>query len=285
VNVIALLACHNRKELTLRCLDAFFSQTFRQDPPKLEAIVVDDGSTDGTGAAVQAQFDSVHVLAGDGTLYWARGMQLAESRAVARRPEFVLWLNDDVTLDATAVDRLLTATATCSDAIVVGVLLDPDTRVVTYSGVTRSWWHPLRTRLVEPSDRLQEADTFNGNVVLVPRLVYERVGPIDGGFSHAQADYDYGFRARAAGFRVVVAPGVFGVCKRGGSQGTFRDSTLSLKTRWQLILGPRGLPVRSHMRYLRRHGGRLWPVFWAAPYVKLTVSALATAPGRRLRSG
>jgi GT2 family glycosyltransferase len=282
VKVVALLTCHNRKDLTLRCLEAFFSQTFRASAPRLEAIVVDDGSTDGTGEAVRAEFGSARVIAGDGTLYWARGMQLAESRAIPERPDFLLWLNDDVTLDPTALDRLLGTAATCPDAIVVGALLDSETRLVTYSGVLQSRWHPLRVRLVEPGDRPLEADTFNGNVVLVPRLVSERVGSIDGGFSHSQADFDYGLRARQAGFRVVVAPGTFGTCRRSGQQGTFNDTTLSLGRRWQLVQSATGLPMRSHARYLRRHGGRLWPLFWVAPYVKLAVSALATAPGRRL---
>ena len=285
MNVVALLACHNRKDLTLRCLEAFFSQVFRATAPTLEAIVVDDGSTDGTGKAVQAKFGSVRVIAGDGTLYWARGMQLAESFAIPERPDFLLWLNDDVTVDPDAVDRLLETAAACSDAIVVGALLDPETRVVTYSGVVQSRWHPLRTRLVEPGDRPLEADTFNGNLVLVPRVACERVGSIDGGFAHGQADFDYGLRARQAGFRIVVAPGTFGNCRRGGQQGTFYDTSLSLRQRWQLVQSSTGLPMRSHARYLRRHGGRLWPLFWAAPYVKLTLSALASAPKRRLSRG
>lgn len=284
MKVVALLACHNRRDLTLRCLDALFSQSFRATVPALEAIVVDDGSTDGTGAAVQAAFPSARVVAGDGTLFWARAMQLAESWAVREQPECLLWLNDDVTLDVTALDRLLATAATCPDAVVVGALLDPDTKAIAYSGVMRSWWHPLRARPVEPGDRPLEAETFNGNVVLVPRLVYERVGSIDGGFAHSQADFDYGLRARQAGFRIVVAPGTYGTCRRPDWQGTFYDTRLSLRQRWQLVQSAKGLPMRSHARYLRRHGGPLWPLFWATPYVKLALSALATAPKRR-RSG
>jgi len=281
VKVVALLTCHNRKELTLRCLEAFFSQAFRANAAVLEAIVVDDGSTDGTGEAVAAKFDSARVLEGDGSLFWAGGMQRAESWAIAERPEFLLWLNDDVTLDASAVDRLLATAATSPDAIVVGALLDPETGAVTYSGVVASRWHPMRTRLVEPSYVPLEAETFNGNLVLVPRVVYERLGSIDGSFSHGQADFDYGLRARRAGFRIVVGPGSFGVCRRGHRLGTFEDTTLSLTRRWALVRSPTGLPMRSHARYMRRHGGRLWPVFWAAPYVKLTLSALAAALRRR----
>ncbi len=281
MKVIALLTCHNRRELTLRCLAALFAQEFASATPELRAVVVDDGSTDGTAEAVLESFDAAQVVRAGGSLFWAGGMQLAELTAIAERPDYLLWLNDDVELDVMALDRLLATAGTCPDAVVVGALLDPDSRAVTYSGVTLSRWHPLRARLVEPGDRPLEADTFNGNVVLVPRVVYESVGRIDGSFSHGQADFDYGLRARRAGFRVVVAPRAVGACSRGGEHGTFADTALPLRRRWQLVQSPTGLPMRSHARYLRRHGGPLWPLFWAAPYVKLTLSALATAPRRR----
>lgn len=283
LTVVALLACHDRRDLTLRCLRSFFAQTFTVSPPELRAIVVDDGSTDGTTAALRAEFDRIHVITGDGTLFWARAMALAESHATGDRPEFLLWLNDDVSLDTRAVDRLLAVASRGPEAIVVGALADPDTSAVTYSGVVLSRWHPLRFRLVEPGDDVREADTFNGNVVLVPRSVSDRVGPIDGRFSHAQADFDYGLRARRAGIPVLVAPGMSGICRRGNRGGTFLDQSLSLRQRWRLIREPTGLPMHSHARYLRRHGGRLWPLFWAIPYLKLVWSALATAP-RRARS-
>jgi GT2 family glycosyltransferase len=286
LRVVALLACHNRKELTLRCLESFFSQSVAGSSAALEAVIVDDGSTDGTAEAVRASFAAARVVAGDGTLYWARGMQLAEANAISARPDYFLWLNDDVTLDADALDRLLGTAEAFPDAIIAAALLDPDTGAVAYSGVVLGKWHPLRARLVEPGDHPVAVDTFNGNLVLVPRVVYERVGPIDGGFSHSQADFDFGLRAREAGFRVVLAAGAFGACRRGVRQGGFDDTTLSLGQRWRLVQSATGLPMRSHARYLRRHGGPLWPIFWAAPYVKLALSAIAAAPGRwRARSG
>jgi GT2 family glycosyltransferase len=270
--------------VTLRSLRSLFSQVFPDAAPALAAVVVDDGSTDGTAEGIRAEFPSARVVTADGTLFWARGMELAESHATTERPEFLLWLNDDVILDASALARLLATSASCPDAIVVGALVDPETGALTYSGVRRSWWHPLRTSLVEPGDRPLEADTFNGNLVLVPRSVYERACPIDGGFSHGQADFDYGFRARGAGARIVVAPGTHGTCSRARPPH-FEDPTLSLRERWRLVQSPKGLPMASHARYLRRHGGLLWPLFWAVPYAKLTLGALWSALRRKREGG
>jgi GT2 family glycosyltransferase len=277
MKVIAILTCHNRRRLTLRCLETFFAQSFHGPALELEAVVVDDGSVDGTAAAVRAAFESVQVVEGDGTLFWAGGMQVAEAAAFERRPDYLLWLNDDVMLAPDALERMLDSVTEHPNAIIVGALVDPETGEVTYSGRLRSAWHPLRTQLVGPADRVREADTFNGNVVLVPQVVFRSLESIDGAFSHSQADFDYGLRARAAGFRVLVAPGTVGACRREHFRGTFNDRSLSLQRRWELMRRPTGLPMRSHARFLRRHGGPLWPIFWLAPYAKLLVSGLADA--------
>ena len=51
-----------------------------------------------------------------------------------------------------------------------------------------------------------EVDAMNGNLVLVPRPTAERMGGIDGKFSHALADIDYATRARRLGHRLCLLP-------------------------------------------------------------------------------
>ncbi len=74
--VVAILTCHNRRTLTLHCLERFCAQNVRG--VRLAVVVCDDGSTDGTAEAVRANFDDrVQLVEGDGHLYWAAGMALA----------------------------------------------------------------------------------------------------------------------------------------------------------------------------------------------------------------
>jgi GT2 family glycosyltransferase len=269
--VVALLACHNRRDRTVRCLESLFAQDV--EGVELSAVLVDDGSTDGTSDVVRSRFDDVEIVRGDGSLYWARSMALAEKHAAARRPEFLLWLNDDVLLYPDAVRTLIAAEDADRDPrIAAGYTLDPVTGVPNYGGASRVDWHPLRFRLVVPTDaRTTSSDTFNGNVVLVPRAISDAVGGIDGHFAHALADYDYGLRARALGFEVVVAGAAVGECLREFGPARWRDASLPLPTRYRLMLSRKGVPISSSSRYLRRHGNKLWPVYVAATYAKVAV--------------
>ncbi len=280
VYITAILACRNRRNQTLACLDSLFRQDLGSQDVRLAAVVVDDGSCDGTADAISERFPAVELLRGDGRLFWANAMAMAESAAITSRPDYLLWLNDDVVLDADAVRRLRAVAMMpgWSSAIVAGALQDGESGRLTYSGVRRVDWHPMRYELVPPGDEPAEADTFNGNVVLVPRDVYGSVGGIDGCFAHAMADFDYGLRARRLGFPVVVMPGRAGCCTRGSSP-LARDG--SIREQLRTLLSPKGLPPRSLARYLYRHGGALWPVFVASPYVKFGAKALGRVVQRR----
>lgn len=273
-SVIAIVASHNRKAVTITCLRSFFALS---GDFALSVVLVDDGSTDGTADAASSISDRVDVVRGDGSLFWARAMAIAERRAMERRPDYLLWLNDDVVLDQDALTTLMAACGESPRRIVVGWVADPIGRA-TYGGVERIDWHPLRYRLVAPTDgEPRTVTTFAGNVVLVPRGVYTEVGGIDGGFSHAHADWDYGLRARRQGIETLVTGRSVGTCPPG-VYGSWQDPDISLRERVRRNFGRKGHSPRSMARYLRRHAGPAWPIYWFAPFVRfaahLTVRAL-----------
>jgi hypothetical protein len=44
------------------------------------------------------------------------------------------------------------------------------------------------------------------------------------------------------------------------------------------MLGRKGLPVRSWLRFTRKHGGVLWPMYFVWPYAKLLLTGWRWLP-------
>jgi GT2 family glycosyltransferase len=270
VDVLVLIACFNRRETTTAALRNLSKQ---RTLGALNAAIVlyDAGSADGTADAVIAEFPMVDIVRGHESHYWSRSMELAQRRGLAAcLPRYLLWLNDDVVLDDDAVKRALDIAEMLDDqSVVTGALRDPHSGSTTYTGMRRAGRHPLQWKRIDPTDRIQTVDTFNGNFVLVPRSVYLRVGTIDGRFEHAYGDVDYGFRVSRAGFHSVLAPGYFGSCARNLRAGTWRDAAMPRSERFRLVFARKAMPLRPHVRFLRRYAPVAWPAHALVGYAKV----------------
>src|ERR671922_2368991 len=107
--VSALIVSRNAKEDLLRCLKSFFASA---DVP-VEAIVVDNDSTDGSPAAVTDEFPQATVLVQSKNLGYGRAANIGLERCQGR---FVLLLSPEVRLDRECVGRLADFLLTRPDA-------------------------------------------------------------------------------------------------------------------------------------------------------------------------
>lgn len=194
-------------------------------------FLVDDGSTDGTGARVRAEFPDVHVIDGDGTLFWAKGMRKAWETAASERDDWsgYLWLNDDTMLFEDALVRLMDVDD--GESIVVGNLCD-----ATGKGVYG----------------LREGGLFTGNCVLVPQKAFERLGMICGEYLHAWADSDYAQRAKRMKVNVIDG-GVVGTAEGHPNRPSLKGVPFSKRMR--LLRNPKGWNVHDLWLYRRRNWG------------------------------
>jgi GT2 family glycosyltransferase len=282
-SVAALLTCFNRREKALSALGAIFAQR-EAVPRRLTVILVDDGSTDGTAEAVASAYPAVRILRGDGSLFWNGGMRVAFAEAMRSDFDYYLWLNDDTSLFPEALDSLLSSAQSLQregrTAIVTGSTCDLVRKDWTYGGFRRRLsWRGLQILSVQPlPDALQSCDTMNGNCTLIPRAVSQKVGNLDAAFQHGMGDFDYGFRARAAGFEISLAPGFVGTCAGNSDAGTWRDKGTPFSKRWRHLISRKGLPFKEWLIYTHRHCGPLWPLYTVSPYLK-TLLGVGLRPG------
>ena len=276
--VHALITVHDRKGETLSCLERLTAQA--AGVSRLAVVLVDDGSTDGTAAAVRQRFPGVHIVEESGSAYWNGGMRRAFEVARREDPDFYLLLNDDTKLLPGALARLLSTHRDLSRGgaqrcIIVGSTLDPVTRTQSYGGWVRGGrLNPARIRTVEPGPLPKRCDTMNGNCVLVPRDVVACVGNLDATFTHRMGDLDYGFRAGRAGCSLWVAPGYTGECVANSGKGLWVETSLGTQEQWRRLLGPKGLPPAEWLVFTSRHFGPFWPLHFVWPYLKLWWNAL-----------
>ncbi len=280
-----LLTCFNRREKTLGTLRSLETQSARIKR-KPHVILVDDGSRDGTAEAVLAGFPATELIRGSGSLFWNGGMRVAFGRAKEIGFDYYLLLNDDTVLVPDCLDTLLETSQKLAgqgiSAIVAASTCDPVTGKRTYGGTRRLLrWNGVKYIRLEPlPDREQRCDTMNGNCVLIPAPVAERLGNLEATFSQQFGDYDYGFRATWAGLAVYIAPGYLGTCTNNPVAGTWRDTSAPFRTRWQQMMSAKGLPFAEWFLFSRRHCGYLWPLYFLSPYIKVLLASFHGPAGR-----
>lgn len=283
MKIMALATCYNRRDITLRALDALHGQLLPPDC-SLDICLVDDGSTDGTSDAVRSAFPNVTILKGTGSLFWAGGMRYGWEYYVSQQEfDYLLVFNDDVKLYPNVVQKLLVTaeeveSTGCNAYAITGAFKTPDTGEVAYGGLKRSsYWHPLRFKKMYSTDTLHDCDTLNMNLALISKEALNRIGFLSEGFIHAKADYDYGLRLRATGGRVVLASGFVGECNINPKTGTSAEANLSFSERWRRLTSIKEQSPRERALFYRRHAGYFWPVFWLMPYLRVGVAGVLSS--------
>lgn len=213
-----VIPTHNTVDLTLACLASLAGGGISD----LSVIVVDDGSSDGTAAAIAARWPAVRVLCRE----VAGGFGAAANAGLAAADgDLLLLLNSDTEVRPGALAALVRAFDADPRLGVAGArLLNPDGSPQWSGGPEPSlaWLFAQASGLPERLGRLpgyrrlrpvagaaegQRVAWVSGAAMALRRAVWQEVGPFDLGYRFYAQDVDLCCAARRAGFAVEIVPG------------------------------------------------------------------------------
>jgi hypothetical protein len=181
---------------------------------RLHVLVVDNGSSDGSAAAIARGFPEVEVLALPGNLRFAGGCNAGVTRALGQGADAVMLLNNDTEADPGLLEHLLLALEQEPRAGAAAPLIcfkDP-LDVIWYAGgrcvpaLGLAAHRGLRTQDRGQYRAVEETGYLTGCCLLATRAAWERVGLLDERYFIYAEDADWCLRARAAGFRLLFVP-------------------------------------------------------------------------------
>jgi O-antigen biosynthesis protein len=238
-----------------------------------EAIIVDDASTDGTAALLDALGPPFQVIRLPGN----RGFAPAVNRAaaLARGPVLGL-LNNDLVLRRGWLEPMLRLLREAPRAGAVGnIQVNPATGLIDHAGVFFDLegmpTHAHKHRRRPPPGPWRERNAATGACLLVPRRVFAEMGGLCEDFRNGMEDIDLCVRLRAAGYHIYVShESVVGhhVSSSPGRHEANQANTELFRRRCAALAAPWGREEWP-IEYLRRYARRWWRIDPARAWLAL----------------
>jgi GT2 family glycosyltransferase len=291
IELSIVVVSFNTREKTLACLASLRPQLGSD----AEVVVVDNGSTDGSAAAIRAAQPGVTVIDAGVNLGFAAGV----NRGVAASSgAMVLLLNPDTLVLPRSIDAVTGFARRHPEYGLYGgrtLRTDGTTDPSSCWGEASIWSlicfavglsTLLRgSRLFDPEslgrwarDTVREVPIVTGCLLLVARSDWDRLGGMDEAYFLYGEDADFSSRARRDGLRPVIVPDAVIVHEVGGSTESsgvkmcmVMAGKVTFLRRWwsdpaaaigvRLLLA--GVALRALLERLARRTTPSWSIVWA----------------------
>jgi GT2 family glycosyltransferase len=256
-DVSIVIVTWNGKKYALECLDSLRQL---RSPLRIEVIVVDNASSDGTPDAIQEQYPEVRLFRNRENLGFAKANNIG---IAACSGDYVALVNSDVVVPPGCFETMVDYMKGHPDIGLMGPkMLSPDGEIGKSVNRVPTVWNYLCFALglhslmptskvfggylmdEYPYDRTEDVEVLTGWFWLSPRGAVEQVGGLDERFFMYGEDLDWSFRFLKAGWRVVFFAEAGALHYGAASSG-------QAPTRFYVEM------VRANLQFFQKHYGRL----------------------------
>jgi GT2 family glycosyltransferase len=214
VDLSIIIVNWNTKTLLLQCL-ASISQLIQR--LKMEIIVVDNGSRDGSGYEVRKTFPIIHLIESERNLGFAKAVNQGLEKASGK---YILLLNPDTQAKNGAVRQLMSFMDSHLDVGIAGAqLLNSDgsrqNSIANFPSLTTELLNKSLLRWLFPKKFLGkerdypepiEVDSVIGACMIVRRGALDQVGLLDEDYFLFLEETDWCYRMKRAGWKIYHVP-------------------------------------------------------------------------------
>ena len=206
--VFILVPVHNRLEDTIICINSLKNSSYLNSV----ITIVDDGSTDETNDFIKRNYPDIHILKGDGTLWWPGAINLGIKHAIQQKAKYVLLLNNDCLIQERLIEHLVNHAEADKQSIIGALVFDVDNpSKIVFAGKIESWLFEAFKKIkykdleVCRQNNLIETDVLYGKGTLIRCELLKEIGIFDCEvFPHYHSDIDFSLRAKASGIKLYI---------------------------------------------------------------------------------
>lgn len=238
INISVIIVSYNAKSFLRRTLSSLFTEV-SSSTLKIEVIVVDNASLDGSYLMVADEFPNVKIINNKKNLGFSKANNIGIKKSEGK---FLLFLNPDIEFpqqENNVFDYMVsfmeekknTGAATCKVNLINGKLDDschrgfptPWRSFSKFAGLSKIFF---RSKLFNgynlgwmDFDKNHEVESCAGSFMIVRKEAGEQIGWWDEDFFWYGEDLDFCFRLKEKGWKIFFVPQVYVIHYKGVSGG------------------------------------------------------------------